>query len=163
MSFIVFTAVDLKSFVLLFQTDAPMIHVLHPKMMKLFKDLLNKFIDSNHLVKNYKPLSVSELIDLDLDDEKTHKAKCDVGIEAKSLMKHLDALESKRFYDHAKKCLVVCSNYMQQELPLDEQVLYDLQYLHPWSQQRQTAIGRLSSKVIDDLGISLSWNEVSTD
>ena len=118
---LIFISSHFRKFMLPFQTDAPMIHVLHIKLIKLFTDILKKFVDSNHLCKQNgkSPLSISEYIELQFKDEAKHKAKCDIGTKATSLLSQFDALEMKKFYKNTKNFLIECAHYLQQKLPLD--------------------------------------------
>ena len=101
-----------------FQTAEPMIHVLHIKMMKLFNDILKKFMDASHLCKNNgkSPPSISDYVELDFDDESKHKPRCDVGSKTMSLLSSVDALEKKKFFENAKQFLIECAHHLQQNL-----------------------------------------------
>ena len=100
MEFVVYTTSEFRDFMLTFQTDAPMIHILHSKMMSLFKSTLHKLIDDKHI-----PSRISELLEMDLEDKKKYKAKCDIGTKASSSISKVDALKAKQFYETAEQFL----------------------------------------------------------
>ena len=105
-AFVVHTAAPFKRFMLTFQTREPMIHLLYDEMIKLLKSVLGTFIDKKKI-----PNKPAELLKLKCSDEKLHQAKCDVGTKASSVvMKQLDALEAKQFYENAKKFLICCAD-----------------------------------------------------
>ena len=118
---------------------------------RLLKSVLGTFIDKKKI-----PNKPAELLKLKCSDEKLNQAKCDVGTKASSVvMKQLDALEAKQFYENAKKFLICCADYLQRNLPLDEQILIDIRVLHPTNRLMKNgpnAIKRLAQNVIKVLG-----------
>ena len=127
-----------------------MIHILHSKMMYLFKSTLYKFIDDKHI-----PSCISELLEMDLEDKKKYKAKYDIGTKASSLISKVDALKAKKFYETAEQFLIKVSTYLQLNLPLDEQILFDVKVLHPLQKNMAKAtnvIKKLAAVVIHALG-----------
>ena len=100
MHFVVFVAYDFRSFLLPFQSAKPMIHLLHIKQGKLFKSIVEKFVDSKFLINVTKkvPLPIAKLLDLKLEDTALHKSRCDVGTKTKQLLGKLEPLEAKKFY-----------------------------------------------------------------
>ena len=90
MSFVVIISSDFRMFFIPFQTSAPMIQVLHVKMMKLLKSVLVKCIYSVYLKSNGVSHAVNEYIQLDVTDLDKHKAQPEIGANAKSLLSNLD-------------------------------------------------------------------------
>ena len=151
MGFVVHTTVPFKRFVLTFQTNEPMVHLLYDEMLRLVKSVLGMFIDAKKI-----PSKRSELLKKNCSYEKLHKAKCDVGTKASSMVRKLDdAFEAKKFYGNAKKFLICCAVYLLKNLPLDQQILIDVQVLHPTYKLMKNgtnAIKRLALEVTRVLG-----------
>ena len=62
------------------QSSEPTIHLLHTKMPKLIKNILDLFINSKHTLDDKKKLlSAESLCKVDVTDEKIHLTKCDFG------------------------------------------------------------------------------------
>lgn len=156
MSYIVYLASDFESFMIPFQTDAPMVHVLHPKMLALLKSMLRKFIDSKYLKEDDSIANqIHNLLDMNLADKNLHLVLCDIGAKASSMVKKFDALEAKKFHQTAKNVLIRCSEYLQSKLPLDNQILVDVKLLNPINRTKKSGhkgIERLAKKVLDILG-----------
>ena len=74
MSFIVYTAEIFRPFILLFQREKALIHILHVQMRKLVEDLLHKFVD-----KKCKVSEISLTALLNFEPEKNLKAQCEMG------------------------------------------------------------------------------------
>lgn len=62
MSFIVHVCKDFKEFVIPLQSNEPKIHVLYTKSVKLVKDLLSRFVKSEHFMQGTKLLPVKEIV-----------------------------------------------------------------------------------------------------
>ena len=76
------------------------------------------------------------------------------GTKASSLISKVDALKAKKFYETAEQFLIKVSTYLQLNLPLDEQILFDVKVLHPLQKNMSKAnvIKRLAAVVIHALG-----------
>ena len=126
MTFIVYVTTIYTPFVLLFQREEPLIHILHTQTKKLIADLLRNFLTSSFLstfmVKNGTEMTLESLRLLDLDKiDKSHvKGKIDMGSKAKSLLNAVDPLQKKKFIESTViPFYKSCVKYLLEELPLN--------------------------------------------
>ena len=111
MSFVVFVSLLFKPFVLLFQREEPMLHMLHPQMKKLVQDLLMKFVDPK-VVKRWT--GVNEMLDYDVDKKENFRVQPEMGTKTCSFLDEMvkDTLVKKafieeivtKFYGHVHEC-----------------------------------------------------------
>ena len=146
-SFIVYTNNIFKPFMLSFQSKQPLIHILHIRMKKLVGDLLSKFYSIKFLPNIVGPdrlLKTSELIKFDVYAKKTYNAQREVGSQTKQIVASIDSLEKKK-YDEGPVTSFYAGGvkYLLANLPLDNQVLIDVKYLHP----------NLKSKIVASNGL----------
>lgn len=157
LAFVVFISNLYSPFVLLFQREEPLIHILHPQMKKLIYDLLVNFIDDQYLAKcmskDGKEITLRALNSMDLSNK---KSKIIMGSKAKDLSKALDPLQQKRFIDTiVEPYYTSCTKYLMENLPLNSQILLDVKCLNPLLRKRSTSIetiSRLSKLVLNCLG-----------
>ena len=157
MAFVVHSAVPFKRFMMTFQTNAPMVHLLYDEMVRLVKSVISMFVDKKAI-----PSKRSELVEFECSNEKIHIAKIDLGTRASACIDSLtDKLEASRFTKNAKKFLISCAEYLFEHLPLDEPTLIDVRALHPVNQMMKNgerAIKRLATNVIKVLGKKANEN-----
>lgn len=90
LAFIAFIANDFERFLTMFQSMKPMIHILHSEMIKLVRNLMNKFVKSRLLVDvvdgKRVPKSTNDLLSVNVLDVKNCKPikLIDIGTKAKS-------------------------------------------------------------------------------
>ena len=158
MTFIVYVTTIYTPFVLLFQREEPLIHILHTQMEKLIADLLRNFLTSSFLstcmIKNGTEMTMESLRSLDLDKiDKSHvKGKIDMGSKAKSLLNAVDPLQKKKFIESTViPFYKSCVKYLLEELLLNCQTLIDVKSLHHNMCNRSSAphaIQRLAKTVL---------------
>ena len=158
MAFLVYFAQDLKSFIKLFESSQPMIHLLFPRLMKLLRDVFGKFLKNDVFMtkangKNVMK-SVNDLINIDCKKELNHTESSSIGTRAEALSKSLDQLENKRLKAKMKEAMINSAHYLLHNLPITEQVVYDAQFLayNKKSAKRAVkAVKRLSIEVCNAL------------
>jgi hypothetical protein len=161
MAFLVYFAQDFKYFIKSFESASPMIHLLFPRLMKLLKGVFGKFLKKEvYMMKvpNTDMLvmkSVNDLIRINFKDESNHMTVCTFGTRAETLMKKMDQVDQKRLQAKMKEAMIESANYLVNNLPIDEQVVYDAQFLGHRKQGTKKAgkaIKRLSMEVVNALG-----------
>ena len=75
MAFIVYATQIFQPFVLLFQAEEPLIHLLHKQTRKLVEDLLREFVDDKFILSKYKngQMPVNELMTFDVKHKANYK------------------------------------------------------------------------------------------
>ena len=155
MAFLVYFAQDFKIFIKSFETSSPMIHLLFPRLMKLLRGVMGKFLKKDVYLTNDVMKSVNDLYLIDLQDESNHLASCSIGSRAEKMLKKMDPLKQKRLKTKLKEAMIASAHYLVQNLPIDEQVVYDAQFLGPQKQGTKkslSAIKRLAREVTNALG-----------
>ena len=107
MSFCAFIARDFEMLLLLFQSDRPVIYLLHPEMQSLLRNLMMKFIRPKYLTEESAALGLHTV---QANNEKKYKAlnKNDVGTKVKCLFAEPDLLASEK----QKKFKKTASNFI---------------------------------------------------
>ena len=136
LAFVVYFCNIFKPFVLLFQSKTPLIHILHGRMKQLLTDIISKFLSTKYLSAFLRSrdglLNIEELENLDIENESHYNAKRDIGCKAKEFLEEKDSLERKRFTEGIlTKVYVATAKYLIANLPLTNQILIDVKYLHP--------------------------------
>ena len=152
MSFIVDASLIFKPFVLLFQKEEPMVHMLYPQMKKLVQDLLHKFVDKNVL----KELEdINAIKNYDVNTKVNFNVQREMGTKTNSLLADLDNLVKKKFVNEIVTSFYTASTeYLIGHFRLLNQVIIDAQYLHQNKRQKKIVkpLLRLVSKVSKCLG-----------
>ena len=161
LSFIVYGTQIFKSFIMLFQSDQPLIHFLHERMKKLVAELLVKFYDKSiisGMCASDGSSKLTDLNELDVHSKHKHNSVREVGSKTRELLKNVDVLEKKRFEEGpVTSFYLTCVEYLLKNLPLNNQVLIDVKYLHPNMRLRNglaNGISRLTANVWKCLGES---------
>lgn len=118
----------LKEYVLLFQSQRPLIHRLHERQEKLLRNFLSCFMQPNFVKR---PLN--QLITLSLNEENMlSQHNIHVGNASKILQRlSINDILVKRFYQRVKDAFVQCATYLQKKLPLDNPLLRAAASLDP--------------------------------
>lgn len=88
------------------------------------------FISEKLFVKNKKLRPISTIKEIDLSDEKNHKARCELGAKYNNGLKCLDYLKQNKMDDLMKSVLIAITTYLLENLPFNKQVMY-VRFLHP--------------------------------
>ena len=117
-----------------------MIHVLHVNM----RVIISKFLSTRYLssfMSSDGLLKINDLDDFDLSNKKNYEAKLDIGCKALELLQENDALEHMCFMEEMlTKVYINPARYLIGNLPLTNQIIHDLEFLHPnWISMPGTA------------------------
>ena len=131
-AFCAFASGDFEAFLLPFQGDAPMIHLLYPAMCKLISSLMKKFIK-----KKYLSDVDSENVNLDVTKKGNWKSlsQVELGVKAKLLFSdHFfknDNNNEDKVRIHCMQFYITSVKYLQEHLPINSSVIKNAQFLHP--------------------------------
>ena len=133
LSFIVYTSNIFK--LLLSRSKQPLIYILYIWMKKLVGDLLFKFYSIKFLSNiggSDRLLKISEYIKFNVYAKKKYNTQREVGSKTKELLASIDTLEKKKFKERPVSSFYAeFVKYLLANLPLDNQVLIHVKYLHP--------------------------------
>ena len=160
-----FLAHRYESYLLKFQSEEPLIQMLHSGMSCL-TDLMQNFVNKKSLfdvfdvVQVLKP--VHSLIRLNQNRKESLKCKSfiDVGTHAKLLLEGIfDDEKLKGFRSSCLKSYVAATTYLQQNLPFNNKITEYAQYLHP--QKRNHSMAKSGIKSYSKIGQGV-WKEITS-
>ena len=131
-AFCAFTSQDFEAFLVPFQNNQPMIHILYPAMCKPVSGVMRKFIKKRILLTYYV-----ENIPIDVTKGTNHKSLkyIDIGAKAKSYsMRHYLSNDDEKHFKFYNECLnfyAKCTVYLQNHFVFKVSILKYAQYLHP--------------------------------
>jgi hypothetical protein len=162
----------LKAYVCLFQTRDPLAHKLHQKQEQVFRQLLACFVKPQNLMKlvgpdgdkTQVPLSVKALQTLVLDKDqgqilKENEMFC--GSVATDIIKECrkDDPLLVVFFDQMKSAYMVCAEYLQKKLPLNNPFLKAISTLDP-TLPKDSLVTRELKKLRDLVPANLTTEEM---
>ena len=139
LAFIAFVSQDFESFLVQFQSDAPLIHLLFLKMKQLVFNLMTKFVKKDKMYENVDDVStvkdIMKLLEIDVSLKKSQLSYkvIDIGTKAKFLLQN-EAISEEDKTKFRKDCLRFYANatdYLIQNLPFNENLICHAQYLNP--------------------------------
>ena len=157
-SFCAYVSQDFEAFLLPFQGEEPMIHLLYPEMINLLTTLMRKFIKKKRVDE---PTAAGQHT-LNVPLEKNQRPVNAIDTKAKVLFADVNFLPSEQQSDFRKDCVnfhVTSVTYLQQQLPFDNLMIKHAQYLHPIKRndpESRSAISNLALKIADSLKNRLS-------
>ena len=116
----------LKRFVLLFQTQKPIIHILHNEKFSLVKKFLDCFIKPECI----KDLQPKKLVHLEIKQEMLQK---EVFL-GQSTDKLLEKGQEPEFVEKAKSAYKICTTYLLKKMPINNSILRHLAVMDPQAQ-----------------------------
>ena len=174
LGFFAFSPQDFEAFLVQFQTESPMIHMLYPPMCKLLNSLLQKFILPKKLKNDDGEFkSQPEILMIDFCKIENHRklSSIELGTKVKLLL-HGAALPNsvdEKFRTECKEFYIASASYLQENLSFHVSLLKHAQFLHPKKRiapGATSAISNLTMKVASVLENHLSpvfhLNEVSS-
>ena len=137
LSFVTFLAHRYENYLLKFQSEEPLIHMLHSDMNSL-NDLMQNFVNKKSLFDVTDGIQVlnpvHSLVQLNLNKKESLKPKpfVDVGTHVKLLLEGIaDDEKVKGFRSSCLKSCVTATTYLQQNLSFNNKIIEYAQYLHP--------------------------------
>ena len=135
-----------ESYLRMFQTDEPLVHILYSEMRDLLTVLMKRFIKPSVM----EGKSMKELLEIDAADEnnQVEMKKIDFGKDAQDYLVVLDENQRKQGQKAMKMSYESIVKYLQQKLPLQSTIMRDISCLSPLVRECEwtvNAIGRLAS------------------
>ena len=137
MCFIVFNAHEFEEYLVVMQSNEPIIHTMYERMSSLVFSLMKKFINKKAITETIEGRVQakygSNLTSIDLSANQKKLEQIDIVTRAKTILMAFD-INSEQREGFLKKCLdfyVSSTKYMISHLPLSCKILKDSQYLHP--------------------------------
>ena len=115
LAFIAFVSQDFESFLVQFQSDVPLIHLLFPKIKELVFNLITKFVKKDKMYENVDDLStvkdIMKLLEIDVSLKKSQLSYkvIDIGTKAKLLLQN-EAISEEDKTKFRKDCLMFYAN-----------------------------------------------------
>ena len=107
--------------------EEPLIHIHHPQMRKLTAIPLGKIVDQKFI----KEMVLTDFINVDVTKSHKYNARPEMGTKTNIFLSKLDNLQRKKFEDEVATPFYASSTkYLLDKLPLDNQLILDVKYLH---------------------------------
>lgn len=121
-----------KEFVLLFQRQDPQIHILHERQVALFREFLVFFLQPERMRSHGKPLSVKELLQLQIEDKSEHLPSDLIFVgKASAILHKKDTSDQASFRATCKEAFIAGAQALQEKLPLANGFLRAANGLNP--------------------------------
>lgn len=146
-AFCAYSARDFESFLLPFQSEKPMIHLIYPQMVSLLRNLMVKFIKIKYIDEK---LETGTLHTLNADDNKKHRSlgNIDVGTKVKTMfhdVKFLPSDAQQKFREDCLKFYTTSVSYLQLNLPFENSFIKNVQYIHPGKRTDPSSLSAVSN------------------
>ena len=128
-------------FLEVFQTEGPLIHVLHPSMLLPLKQLMQRLLKAECIGKTVTELLCldAKQVDLQLADE-----KLEIGDAAKKYIKEMkNPGKQKQCYLGIRSFFTTVISYLQKSLELNNTLVEAMQCLHPGEKEKATSIQKI--------------------
>ena len=151
LSFFAYATGDFKSFLLEFQNDQLMIHMLYDDMFNLLTNLMKKFTKKTVLFNENGDFHAKEnLLKIDILKAKNNNPLnvIDIGTKAKSFFSDFSLIEDEscnKFYTECLNFYMAATNFLMNSLPFDAAVIKYTQYLHHDKRNSSGAINGISN------------------
>ncbi len=134
MSFAVYVGEMLESFLILFQSSKPLVHVLYPAIGDMFFKIMTNFIKKPMLMKSENSMKdAQQLSAVDVRDKHNLKSLHDIDFGHKTSYQ-IALIESGTNLDvvktEMKMCYQTLTEYLTSKLPHRHSLIKELQYLH---------------------------------
>lgn len=159
LSFTSFLANQYEGYLLKFQSEEPLIHMLHSGMSNLLTGLMKCFVNKKTLFESngvtLKPIDSLVYLNLNQNNNLKSRSLIEVGTHAKLLLQGITDDLEKSFRSACLKSYKEATIYLQQNLPFNNKVIEYSQYLHPEKRNHvssKSAISNLALKLTDVFG-----------
>ena len=128
-AFLVDVHAPFNKFLVAFQGDRPLIHVMFTELKKVLVAIMKRFINNDEI--NGK--SAKALLKLDVKNKDIHLPLENIEIGAKTdrLLKGLSPYDKKKEREKMLQFYVATVKQLQRRLPLEDALLFNASYLHP--------------------------------
>ena len=162
-SFLVSVAPIFNRFLKLFQTEGPLVHILHHELKEILFSSMGRFVKQDC----YKEKSAHDLAKLDVEKSENLLPieEMDVGEPTAGYLKKLGKNQCLLPRREMQTFFKVVTSYLQEKMALDNDLIKDLTCLHPNAKGEDKSvraigrIARLLPHVVDDSQVSLVRDE----
>ena len=129
MAFVIDVSKPYYKFLLRFQGEGPLIHIMFSELKKVLLAVMRRFMKSEEL--NGK--SAKSLLKMDPKKEEFHLPleKIEVGAKTERLLQKLSPFEQKKEREKMPKFYIASTKQMQRRLPLQDPLVFNAACLHP--------------------------------
>ena len=130
-------------FLEVFQTEGPLIHVLHLSVLLLLKQLMQRLLKVECIGKTVTELLCldAKQVDLQLADE-----KLEIGDAAKKCIKEVkNPGKQKQCYLDIRSFFTTVISYLQKSLELNNTIVEAMQCLYPGEKEKATSIQKIGA------------------
>ena len=129
MSFLTSIAPLFTDFLLIFQGEGPLIHVLYHELENMVSKLLSRFLKPE-VVADKKGEDLLEIVVEDANNQLPLE-KINVGPEVQKYLKKCNKQQREEYLKEMQNAFCKISNHLMEKLPLCSQFLKDMVCLHP--------------------------------
>lgn len=124
-------------FLLLFQKDEPLVHILYDEMVLLIKKLMGRFMES----KSFQDKDGIQLKSVDVDAAALNwKQNVEIGSDTREQMASASVSDKSKIRLGARSFYRACTKYLIKKLPLENKLLQHLKILQPSNRQSDGAV-----------------------
>lgn len=131
LSYIKYVGELFQHFLILFQSNAPLIHILHCEMCQLLRILLGTIMRPEYLKSLKNEYLYKIQISLSDKDQMKDVFEIDIGVHTKDLLKTMTDDQKYSFRVEARKFIITICTYLIKELPLNNVILQNMFCLKP--------------------------------
>ena len=158
LGFMLFISQDFECFLKEFQYDAPMIHMLWPKITELVCKLMTKFVVRKCMFTNDKPVSDEDVLKIDVTKNSSCKkaSLIDIGTKAKVLFlgNLIPEEDEECFRKKCLRCFRISTKYLLDNLPHDNRLVRYAEYLHPLKRNISGSVSAIANTAIHMTNVS---------
>ena len=138
MAFVIDVASPFTKFLLLFQSEEPLVHILFNEMKALLLTMMKRFLKAEVVDK----LSGRELLSVDVKEKENQleEGKMVVGAKTERLLKKLSPFDEKRERRLMKEFYIAVITYLQNKFPLNDKLLIAAGSLHPLNRKKKSTL-----------------------
>lgn len=133
-----------SGFLLLFQKEEPLIHIIYDEMVSLVKKILGRFL----VESAFKDNKGDKLKSIDLHQGQNWLPKPEIGSDTLVQISELSATEKSNFFLGARAFYIACAEYLLKSLPLENKFLERMKCLHPAFRYEQSSVTCIKSLAV---------------
>ena len=150
-------------FLTMFQSDCPLIHVLHDKMGDLLRQVYLRFLK----IESIDNLDASQLskVDVAKSEYQLDDTSMDIGEPTRSALKNIPKEQRRGLLLSIRKCYQTMARYLQEKLPLKNRMLESLSVFNPMKRKNPDSAEKLRyvanhlKHIVDEHEVSRALDE----
>ena len=138
MCYLIEVAPVFTDFLLIFQGEGPLIHMLYYRLQKMLQTLMLRFLKADVVTnKDGKTLMT---VDVRKAENQLDLEKMNVGVEVTKLLKKCRKDQKEGYLKEMQEAFCKMTEHLQNKLPLDSTFLKDMICLHPLKRTTMTSL-----------------------